>query len=68
MGLEMKWTAEEQKIKGAKTDRGGKRTRDHRRMIRREMVRGREILEEREPPEERRLDFKESRCEAPPAK
>ncbi|GFY00453.1 hypothetical protein TNCV_1664921 [Trichonephila clavipes] len=45
----------EQEVKWAKTDRGGRRTRDHRRMIRREMVREKDIRRARA--SEGRLDF-----------
>ncbi|GFU88786.1 hypothetical protein TNCV_4444631 [Trichonephila clavipes] len=41
MELRPTGAAEGQEIKGAETNRGGKRTKDHRRMIRREMVRER---------------------------
>ncbi|GFX35339.1 hypothetical protein TNCV_101461 [Trichonephila clavipes] len=58
---------EEQEIKAAETDRGGKRTRDHRKMIRRGMVRERGY-KGRKSARERGLDFRESRREAPPAK
>ncbi|GFX60813.1 retrovirus-related Pol polyprotein from transposon 17.6 [Trichonephila clavipes] len=59
--LEIKWaeidrSGKEQEIKGAETDRGCKRTRDYRRMIRREMVRERGYKGS-ESAREKRLDF-----------